>query len=406
MDNILIGVLVQALISVSQCHRVFVSVRTGFVVMCCALTFSCGQQDDSVDWSGPARLALVVPQTGALKSEGQMLQLGALTAMYEARGQADQRTVKMVVYDSPCNAEGAAVVARRLAGDPSVCAVVGYLCAEAVGAALPIYEEEDLALINPTLSADYVRTLDSRHLFPLLYGDGEQAAFLAAYVKQGLGLTKVAVLSDGSGYGELLKASFIAEAEQQELELVAKVAVTPDVTEVARAVKLLKSVSPEAIFLAAKTNAASLFLLERQSQQLAGRVLGPDRLADIDLYEMVGQAADGLLVCQPILFGTKDSEKVGFVRKFEMLHKRQPDWIAAAGYDAMRLALEVLQRSGPKRAAFLQVLREISGPDSSFRGLSGSVFFRKDGTSQRPFFVAAVHGGELRAAKPSSVEFP
>ena len=224
-----------------------------------------------------------------------------------------------------------------------------------------------------------------------MYGDGEQAAFLAAYVKKGLGLRRVAVLSDGSAYGDILRRSFLAEAERQDLELVAKVVVTSDAAEVTRAVQQMKDVSPEAIFLAAKTNISSLFLLERHRQQLGGKVLGPDRLADLDVYETVGKAAEELLVCQPILLQKDDREEVGFVRRFEMLHKHRPNWIAAAGYDATRLVLEVLQRSGRERAAFLQALQEISGPDTSFPALSGPIFFREDGTSRRLFFVAEVH---------------
>lgn len=388
----------------SQCPRVSASVRP-MLLMFCLLLSNCSEHAREANSSGPARVALVAPQTGALKDDGRMLKLGALTAMHEARVQTGNRKVEMVVYDSPCDAEEAAHVARRLAGDSSIFAVVGYLCAEALRAALPIYEKADLVLINPTVSAEQVRTRGGRHLFSLLYGDGEQAAFLAAYVKEGLGLSKVAVLYDGSAYGGLLLTSFLAEAERQGLELVAKVAVTSDAVEVARAVQLMKGVSPEAIFLAARVKVSSLFLLERRRQQLAGMVLGPDRLADLDLYEMAGKAADGLLVCQPIILERNGSEPQGFVWRFEMLHKRRPDWVAALGYDATRLVLEVLQRSGQERAAFLQALRDISGPDTSFATLSGPIFFREDGTSQRPFFVGAIHRGGLRAAEPSTIAF-
>ncbi len=369
------------------------------------LLSNCSERTKESNLISPARIALVVPQAGALDREGQMLQLGALTAMHEAQVQAGDEKVEMVVYNSPCDAKGAANVARRLAGDLSVCAVIGYLCSEALLASLPIYEEADLALINPAISAENIRARASRNLFSLLYGDGEQAAFLAAYINKGLGLSRVAVVYDGSAYGSLLMTSFLAESASQELELVAKVAITLDVAEVSRTVKQLKAVNPEAIFLAGKAKAASLFLLERYRQQLAGRVLGPDRLADLDLYEMVGEAADGLLVCQSILLERDDPEKVGFVRRFEMLHKRRPDWIAVAGYDATRLALDVIKRASQNRAAFLQALQEISRSKTSFSTLSGPVYFRKDGVSVRPIFVAAIHGGRLRAAEPASVEF-
>jgi ABC-type branched-subunit amino acid transport system substrate-binding protein len=187
---------------------------------------------------------------------------------------------------------------------------------------------------------------------------------------------------------------------------VANIAINSNQAEAAQAVKSLKNTSPEGVFLAASPKAASLFLLERQRQHLGGVVLGPDQLADLDFYEMAGQAAEGLLVCQPILLETENPKQSKFVRRFEQLYKRRPDWIAAAGYDAMRLALEVLNSSGPGRRAFLQSLRTISGPDTAFEGLSGPVFFKDDGTSQRHFFVGAVQNGTLQAAKLPTVAFP
>ncbi len=386
--------------------RFSASIQLGVVFMLIALFLGCDKQEDNPPWIGPARIALVLPQSDSLKDEGQMLHLGALTALDEARDRAQSRKVEMVAYHSPCDPEKAANFARRVAGDATVCAVVGYLCTDALRAAISIYEEHGLALINPTVSAEHIRTMSGRHLFSMLYRDSEQAAFLAAYIKKGLGLTRVAVLRDGSAYGHLLMTSFLAEAERQDLELVAQMAVNSDVTGATQAIQLVKEARPEAIFLAANLNAAGLFLLERHRQQLAGKVLGPDRLADLDIYEMVGKAAEGLLVCQPILLDAENFEEIGFVRRFEMLHKRRPDWIAAAGYDAARLALEVLLGSGPNRGGFLQALQKISGADTSFPTLGGPLFFRQDGTSQRPIFVAEVHGGELRGAKPSSVEFP
>ena len=387
-------------------RRVSVSVRTVFVLILSALLLCCGKQEDRTTWSGPAKIAVVVPYTGPLLGEGQMLQLGAQMAIKEARGLSADLNVAMVLYDSPCDSVGAISVAERIAADTSVFAVVGYLCAETLRAVLPIYRKAHLALINPTVSAEYVRRDESRYLFPLLYGDGDQAAFLAVYANKGLGLTRLAIISDQSAYGKILSASFLAEATRLGVALVANVAVNPNPEEAARGAKLLKDASPEGIFLAAHPKAASMFLIELHSHQVAGVVLGPDQLGELELYEMAGQAAEGLLVCQSILLETGESEEAGFVHRFELLHKRRPDWIAAAGYDGMRLALEVFNRSGPGRTAFLRTIRTVSGPDAAFNGLSGPLFFRKDGTSQRPLFVAEVHQGWLRPAKPSTVEFP
>ena len=386
-------------------RRVSVWFCTGFVFILSGFLLCCGKQENQT-WSGPAKIAVVVPYTGPLMGEGQMLQLGAQMAIEETRGQSADLNVEMVLYNSPCDSVRAISVAERIAADTSVCAVIGYLCAETIAAVLPIYRKAHLALINPTISAEYIRRDESRYLFPLLYGDGDQAAFLAVYAKKGLGLTRLAIISDQSAYGNLLSASFLAEASRLGAALVANVSVNPNPEEAARGVKLLKDASPEGIFLAAQQKAASMFLLELHSHQMAGVVMGPDQLGELEFYELAGQAAEGLLVSQSILLETDESKESGFVHRFELLHKRSPDWIAAAGYDGMRLALEVFNGSGPGRAAFLRSIRAVSGPDTAFNGLSGPLFFRKDGTSQRPLFVAEVHQGWLRPAEPPTVEFP
>ena len=394
------------LVSVSPRHRVPLLIRTGVFLACFVLLLCCGEKREPPTWSGPAKIAVVVPHTGPLVEEGQMLRFGALMASRQAEGKVADLNLEVVVYDSPCDPEGGVATAKRLTTDGAVSAVIGYLCAETLRAVLPLYQNAGLALINPTVSAEYVRQGETRNLFSLLYGDGDQAAFLATYAQEGLGLDRVAILRDDSAYGSVLSTSFEAEATRLDLEVVANVAINSNQAEAARAVKSLKSTGPEGVFLAASPRAASLFLLERQRQHLGGVVLGPDQLADLDFYEMAGQAAEGLLVCQAILFETENPKQSKFVRRFEQLYKRRPDWIAAAGYDAMRLALEVLNSSGPGRRAFLQGLRTISGPDTAFEGLSGPIFFQEDGTSQRPFFVGAVQNGTLQAAKPPTVPFP
>lgn len=382
------------------------STRLALLFIMSALLLCCGEGEEKTQWKGTTRIGVVVPGNGPLHEEGEMLRLGTLMASEEAGGQVRGHKVEMIVYHSACDVGRAIPLAERIAADSSISAVIGYLCPETIHAVLPIYRKAQLALINPTVSADYIRSDESRHLFPLLYGDGEQGEFLAAYVKSGLGLTRVAVFSDDSIFGNLLSSFFLDEANRLGLELVASISVKPQGNETARAVKLLKNARPEATLLAALPKAASSFLIEGRRQEAGGVIVGTDRLAGLDFYEMAGQAAEGLLVCQPILLDREDPQKSEFVRRFEQFTKRSPDWIAVAGYDSMRLALEVLSRSGPERTSFLTVIRKISDPTTSFSGLGGPVFFRADGTSQRPFFVAQIHNGRLRPAKPPTVEFP
>jgi branched-chain amino acid transport system substrate-binding protein len=366
----------------------------------------CSEQTKEFRWTTPAKVGLVVPGTGLLQEEGEMLRLGALLALQEKRARVADLQVEMVLYYSPCEVKEAVSTAKRIAAEPSITVVVGYLCAETIRAVFPIYQNADLALINPTVSAEYIRKVRSRHVFPLLYGDGDQGSFLAAYARKGLGLSRAAILSDGTTFGNLLRSSFLSTACRLGLEVVTDITIDSGSEGAAQAVKLVKDASPEAIFLAASPKAAALFLLEKRQEDVEGIVLGPDQLADLDFYEMTGQAAEGLLLCQPALLDRESPQHSEFIRRFEQFSKRRPDWIAVAGYDAMRLVLEVLDSSGPERIFFLRSMREISNPETAFNGLGGPVFFQPHGSSQRPFFVGQIHNGRLRPAQPATVESP
>ena len=332
-----------------------------------------------------------------------MLRLGVLLAAGETNEKAEGRQPEVLLFDSPCDGERAVAVAREIAQDHSISAVIGYLCAVSVRAVLPVYREAGLPLITPTVSGEEVPEELRGKLFSLIFGGSEQAAFLAAYVRRALGLLRVAVIADHSDYGNLLTAPFLDEAGKQ--GLITRVFTETEASGAALTIHEVKAANPHAFFLATHPETARLLLLERRRQQLGSVALGPDVLGDREFYELTGPAADGLLVPQPVLLGGSSPEVAGFVQHFTGVYKRQPDWIAAGGYDALRLIRLVVGREGPRRAAVLRGLVAISGRETAFPGLGGPIFFGKGGLCRRPFYVARLEQGVLKPAEPPTVDF-
>jgi len=332
-----------------------------------------------------------------------MLRRGVLLAAGETNENSIGPQPEVFVYDSPCDGQRAVAVAREIAQDHSISAVIGYLCAASVRAVLPGYREAGLPLITPTVSGEEVPEELRGKLFSLIFGGSEQAAFLAAYVRKALGLVRVAVIADHSDYGNLLTEPFLDEAEKQ--GLITRVFTQTEAAGAALTIQEVKAADPHALFLATHPETARFLLLERRRQHLGGVALAPDVLGDRDFSEMTGPAADGLLVCQPVLLGGSSPEVVGFVRRFTGAYKRQPDWIAAGGYDALRLLRLVVGREGPRRAAILRGLAAISGREAAFPGLGGPIFFGQGGLCRRPFYVARLEQGVLKPAAPPTVDF-
>jgi ABC-type branched-subunit amino acid transport system substrate-binding protein len=199
-----------------------------------------------------------------------------------------------------------------------------------------------------------------------------------------------------------LQGPFLEEAEKQ--GLATRVFTQTEPLGVALTIQEVKAADPQALFLATHPETARLLLVERRRQQLSSVALAPDILGDRDFYEMTGPAADGLLVSQPVLLTGGSPEVAGFVQRFIGAHKRQPDWIAAGGYDALRLLQMVVGREGRRRAGVLRGLEAISGRESAFSGLGGPIFFGKGGLCRRPLYVARLEQGVLKPADPPTVD--
>jgi branched-chain amino acid transport system substrate-binding protein len=378
------------------------SLRWALLATLVALLTCCGTGSEHGSGKQPVRIALVAPLSGALGDEGQMLRLGVLLAAGETSTESQGAQLEVLVYDSPCGGERAVAVAREIAQDYSIAAVIGYLCAASVREVLPVYRDASLPLITPTVSGEEVPEKLRGNLFSLVTGGGEQAAFLAAYAKKALGLFRVAVIADRSDYGALLTEPFLEEAEKQ--GLTARVFMQNETSGAALTIQQVKAANPQALFLATSPDTARLLLLERRRQQLGSVALAADGLGDRDFYEMTGPAADGLLVSQPVLLGGSSPEATRFVQHFSAAYRRQPDWIAAGGYDALRLLRLVVAREGPRRAAILRGLEAISGREAAFRGLGGPIFFGKGGLCRRAVYVARVEQGVLKPAEPPTVD--
>jgi branched-chain amino acid transport system substrate-binding protein len=395
---------VRMIVAMSAPRRVPASLSCILALVLCALVICFVTGCDRESSKGPVRVALVAPLSGYLGEEGQMLRLGVLLAAAEAKADAEGTPVEVVVYDSPCGGEKGVAVARQLSQDSSLSAVIGYLCAESVRDVLPVYRDAGLPLITPAVSAEEVPEKLRGNLFSLIFGGGDQAAFLAAYARKALGLSRVAVVADQSAYANLFLEPFLEEAGKQNLEVVARVSIQPDGEAAGLALQPLRAASPEVLFLATSPESASLLLMERHRQQLGGLVLAPDVLGDREFYEMTGPAADGLLVSQPLLFGGSSPTVAGFVERFTTAYKRQPDWIAAGGYDAIRLVRAAVTRGGHRRAGVLRGLEAVSSRESAFVGLGGPIFFGAGGLCRRPLYVARLEKGVLKPADPPTVE--
>jgi branched-chain amino acid transport system substrate-binding protein len=333
-----------------------------------------GCSTDGGDAEGPLTVYMSVPLRGDHTPHGQAVAHGARLALQEAKGMAGEAQVNLRVLDGTRRGgwSPAAVAdnARAAAQDTSAIAYIGDFESGATRTSLPITNQASLPQVSPASTAvdltrpgpeggddvpEAVQPSGDRTFVRVIPDDAMQAEAAAAYARD-LGARRVAVVTDGSDFGDLVAAEFTEEAPAERLSVVADAE------------------------LPGGTSAGVLSILER------GRFCGadlvflagesPELLPPLPVHPRCRWtllATDALLDhpdrgvgSGPVHFTAAAQapeqlppEGRQFVDSYRERYGREPDPYAAYGYEAMALVLDAIDRAGGEGEDRSAVLDEL-----------------------------------------------
>ncbi|MEP9371377.1 branched-chain amino acid ABC transporter substrate-binding protein [Mesorhizobium sp. KR1-2] len=160
------------------------------------------------------RLGVSAPLSGPSAILGAQVRRGAEAAAGE------DGSVALEVADDACTAEGGAKAAKQFV-DAKVQVAVGFLCGEAIDAAMPILKDADIPVITVGVRTDSLTDRREKTGWPVFRlgprADSEHEA--AGQLLTRLWRNELfAVVDDGTIYGRELAESFRAAAQQQGLK--------------------------------------------------------------------------------------------------------------------------------------------------------------------------------------------
>lgn len=151
-------------------------------------------------------IGVVAPTAEAVALLGAQMRTGAQVAA-ATRGIAPDR---LVVADGRCTAEGGAEAARKLTA-AHVGIVVGFLCTEAIEAALPIFKEAGIAVVTPGVRTNSLTDRRDRTgwlVFRSGPRDDDEEEATAKYLLPRWRDALFALVDDGTIYGREFTESF------------------------------------------------------------------------------------------------------------------------------------------------------------------------------------------------------
>ncbi len=378
------------------------------------------------------RLAVVAPLSGPRQAQGEEIRRGAslFVDQVNASGGLNHRPLKLLTFDDgddPARARKAAedAVAAGVVG------VVGHASAAALAAAAEVYRDRGMPVISPAADFDGEAAANPwvfRNSFTQLY----EIRFLANYVRNVVGEKTISVIAQAGPENEALIRAFdevmqrfgtkllyrwdfdaaapdfaaraqAIAADIRDKKLIGGVLVLGDAGASAKILTALRRAAIDNRVFGPRTLASSAFLTALREEWKASEA----EISDVRRRGSLASGLNGVLTTTPLLFDTAGELAQGFKNGYVKSYRSQPDWLAASGFDAMRLLVYAHGRPVGEVASlqadrFRQRERDrlaaLDGEHGRIDSLFGPVVFSAKGVSAPQTMIGTYDGVDLVAA--------
>ncbi|MCG5240584.1 ABC transporter substrate-binding protein [Azospirillum doebereinerae] len=365
----------------------------------------------------PLHIAVVGPLSGPDAAIGLALRKGAALRAdtINAAGGVNGHPVALMPFDDENDKGKSLEIARRLAADPSVLAVIGHH-PDAADSAAAIYAGRKIPLIAPR---PFLRPADAAPnpwLFAINLDRGNETRFLANYVRNVVGEPTVAIVREDSEQAAVLAGQFDAILQRFGTKLVNQWTYAPGragagaLPGLAQAVKE-RMPTGAVIVLGSAVDSARVVVALRDAG-VRNLIAGTSEMATAAFRtEIVAQTqaqpksltpeayGHGLLISAPILFDTANERAQRFYGQYVKRFNAVPDWAAALGNDGVDLVAQAVAKAvpagTPAEGSGEAIRRAIAGHDraeTAFQGNVGSWTFDAKGQATLPVMMATYNG--------------
>jgi branched-chain amino acid transport system substrate-binding protein len=327
----------------------------------------------------PIRIGFGGPLTGENSPYGIDSQQAIELAFSEA-GEFEGHAFEIVAEDDGGTPEGGAAVANKHAADPTIAAIIGHNFSGATQNAIPIYESANLPMLSPSATNPGLTTDGNAVFNRAVATDIVQGRNNAEFIYNVLGQTSLAIIHDGTTYGQGLADLVQTPYEELGGEVVAYEAVTPGETDYSAVLNSVAALDPGAVFFGGYVPEFAVMANQWAAAGLDGvAFVSGDGSYSSNLFELAGDNAEGLYVSSPV--PADSEEKLAFGALYleaygvEAGSLSSYTWNAWDAANAMMAAIQSVAVVGDDgtvyipRAALVAAVRATSG----FQGLTGEI---------------------------------
>ncbi|MFB6277000.1 MAG: ABC transporter substrate-binding protein [Halothece sp.] len=306
-------------------------------------------------------------------------------------GGINGKLIKLVIADDDDNPKVATQVAQELGQRKDILAVTGHWSSTTTLAVTPIYDKNELVLVNPVSTSTQISGA-SEYVFRTIPSNFIVGATMADYALNDLNVKQLAVFYDSnSGYSQSLRRELrtalstrggqvVTEFDLSEEGFLAQQRLEQAREEGAKAIVLIPS--PQTI-----DRALQVINVNNRKFPLIGDI---GNLYGIKTLQVGGEDAVGMAI--PIPWHIQKPGSQQFVQKSRELWKADVNWATVMAYDAMNAIAEALEQASTRE----EIQDVLSSSNFSAPGVVQPVEFLPSGDRDGRLMMV-----EVQPANPS-----
>ena len=246
-------------------------------------------------------IATAGPFTGRNIFRGEQIQHGAELAVADIneRGGVLEERVELLIADDACDPEQAVAVAKKLVSD-GVVFVAGHTCSHSSIPASKIYEEAGIIMISPASTNPRLTDEGGDNVFRVCGRDDQQGAVAGDYLAEVWGDKKIAILHDGSIYGEGLADETRKQLNKRGIAEAVYEAYQPGEPSYSKLIARLQTADVDAIYIGGYSTEAGLMVRQARDRGYGAQFVAGDAMTNEEFWLITESAGEGTLVT----FGT------------------------------------------------------------------------------------------------------
>jgi branched-chain amino acid transport system substrate-binding protein len=329
--------------------------------------------------------------TGAEATFGISTDNGVKLAVNQrnAAGGINGRQIKLIAYDDQGKQQEVITAVTRLIQQDHVSAVIGEVASSLSLAGGQVAQRMGVPMITPSSTNARVTTIGDM-ISRVCFIDSFQGYVGASFAKNKLGFTKAAILYDRSqAYSSGLRNDFKKAFDKIGGTVAAEEAYSGGDSDYSAQLTSIKNADPQFIYLPGYYT--EVVNIARQARKLGITVpfIGGDGWVSDDLKN-AGDALDGCFFSDHYAKEDDQPQVRAFLDQFKAAYNRDPDSMAALGFDAANLLFDAMTRA---KSLDGQDLANAINSTKDFNGVTGKITIDKNRNAQKSAVIQKLQGG-------------